>query len=223
MKRLLLTSNALGNRHSSKLVLKFIKEFPAKPLVGYVPNAQSRPDHARLKQKFSKLKRMGCDTLLLDLRLLKGAKLKKKLEEVDIIYVGGGNVFYLLNMMRKSGFTKILPKLVRQGKGYIGSSAGSYVACPTIEAGTWKPSYSDRNFVKIKNFKALNLVPFLLIAHFEEKYRSIINDAASRAKSPIVALYDTQAVYVKGNKYKVLGVGRKESFNNFKSQGIIQK
>lgn len=221
MKRLLLTSHALGNRHSIRLFSQFIKEFPAKPTVGYIPNAQAHPDKARLKEKFLKLKRIGCDTVLVDLRVLKGPKLKKKLDEVDIIFVGGGNVFYLLNMLRKSGFTKILPKLIGQGKGYIGSSAGSYVACPTIEAGTWKPGRSDRNFVGIKNLKALNLVSFLITAHFEEKYRLIIADAASRTNYPIVALYDTQAVYVKGKKYKVLGAGRRESFNKFKSQGSI--
>ena len=62
------------------------------------------------------------------------------------------------------------------------------------------------------------MYPFLITAHFGEKYRKIIIDAASRTKYPIVALYDTQAVYVKGNKYKVLGIGRREFFNRFKSQ-----
>ncbi|MDE1845935.1 MAG: Type 1 glutamine amidotransferase-like domain-containing protein [Candidatus Micrarchaeota archaeon] len=223
MKRLLLTSHALGNRHSRKLFSKFLEEFPPRPIVGYIPNAQPNPNGARLRQKFSTLKRMGCNPVLIDLRFLKGAKLKKKLDEVDILFVGGGNTFYLLDMLRKSGFTKILPKLIKQGKGYIGSSAGSYVACPTIEAGTWKPNHSDRNFVGLKNLKALNLVPFLITAHFQEKYRPIITDASSRTKYPIAALYDTQAVYVRGNKYKVLGVGRKEYFNKFKSPGSTQR
>ena len=222
MRRLLLTSHALGSQSSTKLVLQFIKEFPARSILGYIPNAQATPDRARLKEKFSKLKRMGCNPVLIDLKLLKGVKLMKKLGVVDIIFIGGGNVFHLLKILRKSGFTKILPKLLDRGMGYIGSSAGSYVACPTIEAATWKPSPSDRNFVKIKNLKALNLVPFLLTAHFEKKYRFIISDAASRTKYPIVALYDTQAVYVKGSKYKVLGTGRREFFNGFKSSESIR-
>ncbi|MEK6901511.1 MAG: Type 1 glutamine amidotransferase-like domain-containing protein, partial [Nanoarchaeota archaeon] len=93
-------------------------------------------------------------------------------------------------------------------------SAGSYIACPTIEAATWK--HQDRNRVGMTNFKALNLVSFLITAHFEEKYRAIVEQAAKKTKYHIVALTDRQAIIVRGNKIKMVGEGKKEYWNGFK-------
>lgn len=213
--RLLLTSQGLRNRGASLLVKKFLNDLKQAPVVGYIPNAKPKLDVKRLKTKMSKLQRMGCNVVLMDLRYLKGKKLRERLEEINVIFVGGGNVFYLLYMMRKSGLVKLLPKFLEKDKAYIGVSAGSYVASPTIEAGGWKPEHSDRNFIGIKNLKALNLVPFLITAHFSEKYRKVVENNAVNSKYPIVALYDTQAILVKNRSYKVLGSGKKEFFNGF--------
>jgi len=118
--------------------------------------------------------------------------------------------------MRKSGFDKLLPKLLEESKLYVGVSAGSYIVCPTIEAATWK--HPERNRIRLKDLTGLNLVPFLLTAHFEEKYRPILEKASKTTKYHIVALYDTQAVLVENSKYKIVGKGKKEFFNNFKER-----
>ena len=96
----------------------------------------------------------------------------------------------------------------------MGVSAGSYLVCPTIEQATWKRA--DRNRWGVTDFKALNLIHFLIVAHFEEKYRVIVDVAAKRTKYPIVALSDKQAIVVDGKNIKVIGVGRKEYWNWFK-------
>jgi len=118
--------------------------------------------------------------------------------------------------MRKSGFDKLLPKLLEESKLYVGVSAGSYIVCPTIEAATWK--HPERNRIRLKDLTGLNLVPFLLTAHFEEKYRPILEKASKTTKYHIVALYDTQAVLVENSKYKIVRKGKKEFFNNFKER-----
>ena len=132
------------------------------------------------------------------------------------MFVNGGNTFYLLKWARESGFDKVLSNFLRKGGLYVGVSAGSYIACPTIEAATWK--HQDRNRVGITDFTALNLVPFLITAHFEEKYRAIVDQTAKGTKYPIVALSDTQAVLVQNGKIKVVGEGKKEYWNGFKEK-----
>lgn len=149
----------------------------------------------------------------LDFRGKTQRELEHSLEDRDIIFVNGGNTLYLLHWIRKSGFDKIIRSLLNEGKLYVGVSAGSYVACPTIEAAGWK--HRDKNNIGLKDLRALNLVPFLITAHFEEKYRPVIEQAAKGTKYPIVALYDTQAALAEDGSCKIVGPGRKEFFNGF--------
>ncbi len=149
----------------------------------------------------------------LDLKDCKQKELEQILSDKDIIFVNGGNTFYLLKWVRESGFDKVVPHFLKRGRLYVGVSAGSYIACPTIEQATWK--HQDRNRVGLTNFAALGLVPFLITAHFEENYRTIVQRAAQRTTYPIVALSDTQAVLVKDGKVNVLGTGKREYWNGF--------
>ena len=138
------------------------------------------------------------------------------LSDKDIIFVNGGNTFYLLKWAKESGFDKVLPDFLKSGGLYVGVSAGSYIACPTIEAATWK--HQDRNRVGITDLTAFGLVQFLITAHFEEKYRVIVVQAAKSTKYPIVALTDRQAVLVRDGKVQVVGEGKREYLNGFKEK-----
>lgn len=143
-------------------------------------------------------------------------ELEKIIADKDIVFVNGGNTFYLLDGVRKSGFDKVLNGFLKRGGLYVGVSAGSYLACPTIEQAAWKRA--DRNRWGVTDFKALNLVPFLMVAHFEEKWRKIIDEAAKKIKYPIVAITDKQAILVDGKKIKIVGVGKKECWNGFEEK-----
>ena len=149
----------------------------------------------------------------LDLKNKTQRGLEKILADKDIVFVNGGNTFYLLHWTRKSGFDKLITGFLKRGGLYVGVSAGSYLACPTIEAATWK--HQDRNRIGVTDLTALNLVPFLITAHFEKKYRVIVDTMATRTNYPVVALNDQQAVIVQGKKVTVIGQGKKESWNGF--------
>lgn len=136
------------------------------------------------------------------------------LRDKDIIYVQGGDTFYLLKQVKASGFNRIANELINQGKIYIGISAGSYIACPTIEQATWKRK--DDDHFGLVDLTALNLVPFLIFAHFKEEYRSVIEKAIETTNYPVVALYDTQAVLVRDGKWKVVGEGKRAFYNGFR-------
>ena len=49
-----------------------------------------------------------------------------------MIFVGGGNTFFLLQELKRSGADKIIAQEVAKGKFYIGESAGAIAACPDI-------------------------------------------------------------------------------------------
>ena len=133
------------------------------------------------------------------------------LKDIDVIFVFGGNTFDYLDRIRKTGLDKMIKSFVKKGGVYFGLSAGSYVACPTIETATWKQV--DNNKIGLKNLTGLNLVPFLITAHFEEKLRPIIKQSAKNTKRRVIALTDEQAVLINGRSVKIIGNGKKNVFN----------
>lgn len=152
----------------------------------------------------------------LDIRGKNKEDLYSILSKKDIILVNGGNTFYLLKYIKESGFDTVVKELINQGKLYIGVSAGSYVACPSIEHAHWKPQ--DRNDFGITDLKGLNLTPFLITAHFTEEFRRAVEEEVKTTKYPVVALHDNQAVLVKENSVKVIGEGKREFYNGFREQ-----
>ena len=84
------------------------------------------------------------------------------LAEARAIAVGGGNTFHLLRHMQETGLLEAVRERVRAGLPYIGWSAGSNLACPTIR------TTNDMPIVEPRNLAALGLVPFQINAHFTE-------------------------------------------------------
>lgn len=149
----------------------------------------------------------------LDIRGKTQKDLEKIIDDKDIIFVNGGNTFYLLKYVKESGFDKVIRNHINKGRLYVGISAGSYIACPTIEQSHWK--HQDRNDYGVTDLTGLNLVPFLVTAHFTEDGRKDVEEGVKTTKYPVVALSDTQAVLVKGNSIKVVGTGKREFYNGF--------
>lgn len=131
-------------------------------------------------------------------------ELKNLLKDKDIVYVEGGSSFYLLKAIRESGFDKIVKELIDKGIPYVGTSAGSYVACPTIEMATWK--HQDKyDHCGITDFSAMNIVPFLVTAHYNPEYKEKIKEGMAKSKYSTRILKDGQAILVKDDTYEFLG------------------
>lgn len=229
MKKLLLTSKGLTieiyKSFSSLLVKKpndnKVAFITTASYGEYTNNFLLREAKNFLVNIYSKinLKLFGFNNIFeIDLRKENFNSLIEKLKNKDIIFINGGNTFYLLYWMRKSRLDKLLPQLLNKGVIYIGLSAGSYICCPTIEQAHWKPQ--DKNHIKLRDLRGLNYLPFIITAHFKEKYISTIEKNAKNIQYPIVALNDKQAILIKNNKYKIVGEGAKVFYNGFKENWI---
>lgn len=82
------------------------------------------------------------------------------IEKANAIVVGGGNTFHLVKLMQDHGLINVMRNKVRQGTPYIGWSAGSNVACPSIR------TTNDMPIVEPSSFEVLNLVPFQINPHY---------------------------------------------------------
>jgi len=150
------------------------------------------------------LEKAGFNVTDIDIEDRTENELFELLKGFDIIYVQGGNGFYLLKNISESGFDKVVKKLLDQGKWYIGVSAGSYVCCPTIEMHTWKRE--PDNVYGLTDLKAMNLVPFLVSVHYNrEKYKELLSQKIPTASKRVKILADDQALYFDGNKTTFLG------------------
>lgn len=150
----------------------------------------------------AKLIELGFLVTDFDLKDKNEADTRAELSKYDVIFVAGGNTYYLLDYARKSGFLVVAKELAKKGTIYIGSSAGSYLACPTIEASGWK--HADRNIVGLKDLRALGLVDFIVVAHYEPDLSEAIEAGKKSTKYPVIVLTDQQMVVVTDDKYEVV-------------------
>jgi dipeptidase E len=81
-------------------------------------------------------------------------------QKASAIVVGGGNTWMLLKLLRDNKLIEPVRKKVLAGTPYIGWSAGSNVACPTLR------TTNDMPVVQPSSFRAFNLIPFQINPHF---------------------------------------------------------
>jgi dipeptidase E len=84
----------------------------------------------------------------------------RRLRDAEAVFVGGGNTFRLLKTLQESGLLPALRERALAGMPYIGSSAGTNLATPTIR------TTNDMPIVQPASFDALNLVPFQINPHY---------------------------------------------------------
>jgi dipeptidase E len=82
------------------------------------------------------------------------------IESAEALFIGGGNTFRLLDRLYGFKVLECIRQRVGAGMAYIGASAGSNVACPTIR------TTNDMPIVEPPSLKALGLVGFQINPHF---------------------------------------------------------
>lgn len=80
----------------------------------------------------------------------------------EALFMGGGNTYALLKRLREARLLPAIRRRARSGMPYLGASAGSNVAGPTIL------TTNDWNVVALDSFDALGLVSFNINPHYKE-------------------------------------------------------
>jgi len=201
MLKLLLTSTGFTNPKLGKVFLELVENEAAQIKVIFIPTA------ARTEEEWKYV--MESKQELFDLGIKKeNLKIldidhKVKYDEVSdyhVMYVCGGNTFYLLAKVREHGFDHVIKRFVEEGNVYVGVSAGSVLVCPTIEiASPW-----DDNDVGLIDFTGVNLIDSVLSPHYKEEEKEMIDRLRSKLPYKIITLTDNQALRVKGNEIAIV-------------------
>ena len=110
-----------------------IKEQIANKKIVFVPTASIREGYTGYVGSARKLfKKLGAQLIEIDISTEELAKIKEAFEEADVIYFTGGNSFFLIDQLRKTGTDKLLKQQLKNGKLFIGESAGAIVCAPDI-------------------------------------------------------------------------------------------
>jgi len=133
----------------------------------------------------------------------------KMIQNAEAIAVGGGNTFHLVAMMHKTGVMSAIREKALSGTPYMGWSAGSNVACPTLK------TTNDMPIIEPESFNTLNLVPFQINPHYldanpqghggETRQQRIEEFLAVNKGMKVLGLREASLLLVEDNKMKLQG------------------
>jgi len=183
--------------------------------IGAVPTflAETAPERARIgylgaaagDAPWAQEERARIDALghtVVDVDLAEG------LPEIDVLYVAGGNTFVLLDALRRTGQDRVIAERVRAGLPYIGLSAGSIVAGPSVEAASLMDDRTEAP--GLTDLTGLALIPDVVLPHADGKLPPYPPELIARTVSEygashrLLPLADDQALRVTDDGWSVI-------------------
>ena len=208
-KSLLLISNSTlhGSRyldHCATEITSFLKN---KSTVLFVPYA--RPG-GMTHEEYTDTARKRFEQIGKTLNGIHEFKNKSKaITDHDAVFIGGGNTFVLTTQHYKSDIIEPLKQAVKNGMPYIGTSAGSNIACQTIQ------TTNDMPIMYPPSFKALGLVPFNINPHYLDPDPNSKHMGETREKRiqeffefndiPVIGLREGAMIHCQNNTFVLKG------------------
>ena len=156
-----------------------------------------------VKKWWEALENLGMQITELNISTTEASKIKNTIENVDCIYVSGGNTFYLLQELKKTGTDELIKQHILAGKLYIGESAGAMITTSNIEYACLMDDSEKGK--ELTGFEGLNVVDFSTVPHlwcfpFEKATKEVISRYGESLA--LKAISNTQAlrVYEEGVK-----------------------
>lgn len=132
------------------------------------------------------------------------------INEAEALVVGGGNTYQLLRELYAHKLLTAIRQRVQAGIPYVGWSAGSNIACPTI------CTTNDMPVVWPERCEALNLIPFQINPHYtdaqlpgfqgEARAERLQEYVHANPKVPVVGLREGSALRIEANEIQLLGL-----------------
>ena len=201
MKKLFLSSSFVD---VADLLPFFEKELTGKT-VSFIPTA-STVEKVTFYVKAGKeaLERLGMIVDVLDISSENPDEIRRRIAANDCIYVSGGNTFFLLQELKRTGADAAIVRAVQDGKLYIGESAGSIVASKNIES--VKAMDSSAKAPELTNFDALGLTDFYTVPHvrnfpFKKAAKKIIDEYS--ASLNLLAIANDEAIVVENDAVRI--------------------
>lgn len=175
-------------------------------VVTFIPTAstpESYKEYVKLGQK--SLEGLGLKVLPLDVATASSEEIRSTLSEGDLIYVSGGNTFYLLQELKRKGADKLIQREIETGKPYIGESAGAMILAPSIEY--VQLMNETQAAPELTSFAALGLIEKYPLPHYQcfpfvEIGETVLATYGGRLS--LVPITNHQAIIVRGRELSII-------------------
>lgn len=186
-----------------EIIEKYIKP---SDKIGFIPTASELDSDRWYMEKYRDyLIKENYDLINIDITNETKEEILNKFNLVDVMFVPGGNAFYLLQQLKGKGVLEDLINFAKS-KLYIGVSAGSCIACPNIE---YLEKLDDKSDAPdLKDYDAMNLFNGYILPHYKSdvEYSKLIDEIVDDYKElNCIALTNEQAIIVENNgEYKIV-------------------
>lgn len=204
--KLLLTSSGISKRDIGLALYKMVGKPQSECRVGFIPTAANVEPQIKgwLIGQFNQLQRYGFYQIdIVDISA-DGVDWRTRLDNVDVLWLSGGNTFHLLDQVRKTGFDKWLKENIDK-KVYVGGSASSILMTPSVALAGHEGG--DENDVGLTDLTGLGYVDFEIMPHCDAARFESVARYAMTADHPVYALDDLSAIKVVGKKVEVISGG----------------
>jgi dipeptidase E len=127
----------------------------------------------------------------------------------DLVYLAGGNPYYLLQRVRETGADDVIEDMVEAGRPIIGSSAGALLLGRSLNVvPVFETSVPN---LGCKDTEALRLVPFTVLPHANRwkarfaDYAARIATARALCRSEILEIADDEGLLIDGDTVTRIG------------------
>ena len=150
------------------IVKKFLNEKTESKKILFIPTATNVDEYKKYIHLTQKVfEDFGYEVENFDISIFSEETVKEKISETKIVFISGGNTFYLLQELKKKNLISYLREKIENGLLYIGESAGSVITAPNIG---YADIVDDKALAtELNDYTGLNLVDFYVVPHFEEE------------------------------------------------------
>ena len=181
---------------SYKQLEPFVNDSLENKTIAFFDTASQVEEYSEFKDEaLALLEKLKMTVTIIDLNQ---PNFKEQIKVSDIIFVAGGNTFYLLQELRRSGADQLIEEHINSGKLYIGESAGSIIMAPDIDY--IKEMDEPEKASQLKSTAAFNFVDIYPLPHMDNEY---MKEAAQiilekyQDNLPLHPLNDDEVILVK--------------------------
>lgn len=192
--------------HFSK-VGALLKDLIAGKRVAFIPTASIHEGYTGYVGSARTLfKKLGAELTEIEISTANASDITQVFDAADIIYFTGGNAFFLIDQLRKTGTDTLLKQQLEKGKLFIGESAGAIVCAPEL-------SYIEKmdpipEDYSQSDYAGLGLINFYVLPHYlTAPFKKVTADIMqSFSNIELCAINNAQALSVKDGVRKLVSV-----------------
>ena len=192
--------------HFSK-VGALLKDRIAGKRVAFIPTASIHEGYTGyVGSARTVFKKLGAELTEIEISTANASDITQVFDAADIIYFTGGNSFFLIDQLRKTGTDTLLKQQLEKGKLFIGESAGAIVCAPELSY-IEKMDPIPENYSQ-SDYTGLGLINFYVLPHYlTAPFKKVTADIMQLFSNiELCAINNAQALSVKDGVRKLVSV-----------------